>query len=212
MAAEVETLTVGPLDVNCYIAGCGEHRACAVVDPGDSAKRILDVVGKKGWSVTQIINTHGHADHTGANAQIKEATGAPLSIHKDDAEMLTHPDMADMAAYLGLKPSIPADRKLADGDVIKICDCVELKVLGTPGHSRGGVCLVHDNFVITGDTLFRMSIGRSDLAGGDHETLMNSIKTRVMALPDDMTVYPGHGEPSTVGFERRYNPFLAGFM
>ncbi|MDH5510790.1 MAG: MBL fold metallo-hydrolase, partial [Nitrospinota bacterium] len=114
MAAQVETLCLGPLDVNCYIVGCPEHQACAVFDPGDSAGRILDLINKMRWSVAHIINTHGHYDHTGANLKIKEATGAPLAIHSLDKEMLTHKQMMDMAGYLGLSPSPPPDTLLEE--------------------------------------------------------------------------------------------------
>ena len=210
MAASVETLLVGPLDVNCYIIGCDEHKACAIVDPGDSGERILGAAEKRGWKVKMIINTHGHADHTGANAKIKEATGAPVLIHKDEAAMLSHPDMKDMAAYIGVGSSPEADRLLDDGDKIDICPCVTLEVLHTPGHSKGGVCLLFDKKLISGDTLFRMSIGRSDLPGGDMSTLLNSIRTKIFTLPDDIEVLPGHGEPTSVGYEKKNNPFLIG--
>ncbi len=210
MAIEVIKLTVGPLEVNCYIIGCGEHKVCAVFDPGDSSRRILESVEKKNWAVLRIINTHGHADHTGANAKIKEATGVSIGIHKDDAELLTHPEQRDIAAYLGLNESPQADILLEEDQIISICQCLEFRLLSTPGHTPGGACFVFDNSVVTGDTLFNMSIGRSDLPGGDHKTLMESIRKKLLTLPDEMKVYPGHGEPTTIGFERANNPFITG--
>jgi glyoxylase-like metal-dependent hydrolase (beta-lactamase superfamily II) len=204
----IETICVGPLDVNCYLAGCAEHGACAVVDPGDSAQLILDAIGRLGWKVAHILNTHGHADHTGANAKLKQATGAPISIHRLDAPMLTGKDMKDMAAYMGLSPSPPPDALLEDGAGVAICDCITLKTLHTPGHTPGGVCFYHPGFLFSGDTLFHMSIGRSDLPGGNPETLLKSIRERLFTLPGGTAVYPGHGDPADIKFEKENNPFL----
>lgn len=210
MTLEIARVTVGPLEVNCHIAGCPEHKVCAVIDPGDSSRRILAEVESRGWDVKYIINTHGHADHTGANAKIKEATGAPILIHKDDAAMATSAEMRDMAAYLGVGAPPEPDRLLEDGDVIELCPCVGFEVIHTPGHSPGGVCLRSGDVLFTGDTLFKMSIGRSDLPGGDQAELMRSIRRKILALPGGVSVHPGHGEPTTVGFEKRSNPFLIG--
>jgi len=208
VTAKVETLCLGPLDVNCYIVGCPEHQVCAVFDPGDSGGRILDLLSKLQWQVAHIINTHGHADHTGANLKLKKATGAPLSIHRMDRELLTHQEMTDMAGYLGLSPSPEPDTLLEEGDLVKVCDCISFKVIHTPGHSPGGACFHHDEFVISGDTIFRMSIGRSDLPGGNHDTLLKSIRERLLTLPDDTVLYPGHGDPTTAGYEKKNNPFV----
>lgn len=209
MTVELVTLTVGPLEVNCYIIGCNEHNVCAVFDPGDSSQRILEAVEKKNWTIRKIINTHGHADHTGANAKVKEAAGVDIAIHKNDAALMVDPGQRDMAGYLGLGASPEADILLEDDQVISICDCLEFRLVSTPGHTPGGACFVFDNSVVTGDTLFNMSIGRSDLPGGNHKTLMESIHKKLMALPDEMKVYPGHGEPTTIGYERDNNPFIS---
>lgn len=210
MKTEIITLCVGPLDVNCYIVGCDEHKLCAVIDPGDSSGRILSTVDEKGWKVSKIINTHGHADHTGANGKVKDATNAPLLIHKSDEYLLSHPDMHDMAAYIGVGKSPDADSLLKDGDDIEVCPCLSLTVLATPGHTKGGICLTFEDKVITGDTIFRLSIGRTDLLGGNTDTLLESIKTKLFALPDETCVYPGHGDTTTIGLEKSSNPFLAG--
>ncbi|MBI5814634.1 MAG: MBL fold metallo-hydrolase [Nitrospinae bacterium] len=210
MSVQLETICVGPLEVNCYIAGCDVHNVCAVIDPGDSYRRILETVSARGWKVTHIINTHAHADHTGANAQIKEATGAKIIIHGADAEMLNHPSMEDMAAYLGIAPSPPADELLADGDVVEICGCLKMKVIHTPGHSPGGICLLFGNTLIAGDTIFRLSIGRTDLPGGSFEALRDSINNRIFTLPPEVAIYPGHGDPTEAGFEKKNNPFIFG--
>jgi glyoxylase-like metal-dependent hydrolase (beta-lactamase superfamily II) len=210
MSVTIDTVVVGPLDVNCYIAGCDEHKTCAVIDPGDSAERIMKKVGDRGYKVAMIINTHSHADHTGANAKLKAMTGALIHIHEGDAHILTHSSMSDMSAYLGIEPSPPADVLLKDGDALKICPCAQLVVIHTPGHSPGGVCLYHGDALFTGDTLFRFSVGRSDLPGGDGRTLIKSITEKLFPLPDEVTAYPGHGEPTTMGEEKKYNPFLIG--
>ncbi len=210
MTIQIETLTVGPLEVNCYIVGCDEHNLCAVIDPGDSPSRILSVIDSKGWKIDKIILTHAHADHTGGIKKIKDATNAHLLLHKNDAELLTNQAMVDMAQYIGVKPSPEADEFFENGDKVNICPCLSFTVLHTPGHTQGGVCLLFDNKLITGDTLFHMSIGRSDLPGGDGPMLLNSIKTTLFKLPDDTTVYPGHGEPTSIGYEKANNPFLSG--
>jgi glyoxylase-like metal-dependent hydrolase (beta-lactamase superfamily II) len=210
MSATIDTIMVGPLDVNCYIFGCAGHKTCVVIDPGDSAGSIMKKIGDRGYKVAMIINTHSHADHTGANAKLKAMTGVLIHIHEGDAHILTHPSMSDMSAYLGIEPSPPADVLLKDGVALKVCPCMELAVIHTPGHSPGGICLHHGKTLFTGDTLFRFSVGRSDLPGGDGRTLIKSIAQRLFTFPDDVAAYPGHGEPTTIGEEKKYNPFLIG--
>ena len=169
----------------------------------------MNAVEAKQWRVTKIMNTHGHADHTGANAKIKDKTGAPIMIMKKDAELMTHPEMKGMAGYLGLSESPPADELLEDGGVVSLCPCARLTVIATPGHTTGGASFLCDNALFSGDTLFKMSIGRTDLPGGNHETIINSIRTRLFCLPDQTIVYPGHGEPTTIAYEKENNPFVA---
>lgn len=210
MALTFHTLCVGPLDVNCYIAGCETHKVCAVIDPGDASGRILDKVSSLGWKVEKIINTHGHYDHVGANGKVKDQTSAPIYIHTEEATVLNHPDMADMAAYFGLGVSPEPDQFIEDGDTIEICPCSSFQVVHTPGHSPGSVCLLSDNTLVTGDTLFRYSIGRTDLPGGDHTAMGRSLKERLLPLPDELAVLPGHGDPSRMGEEKKLNPFLVG--
>jgi len=210
MPLELETLTVGPLEVNCYLAGCDTHKVCFVFDRGDASQRSLRTIEEKGWEVGRIINTHGHADHTGGNLAVKEATGAALGIHKLDAVLLTNPEQKDIAGYLGVKPSPEPDELFEDGQTIELCPCVCFTLIGSPGHTPGGACFRHENTVITGDTLFRMSIGRTDLPGGNHAQLLNSLTTKLFTLPDDVAVYPGHGEPTTIGYEKKNNPFANG--
>ena len=200
-------LIVGPLQVNCFILADEKTREAVVIDPGDDAGDVLKIVREKGLKVKYIVNTHGHFDHIGANKAIKDATGAELLIHEGDAPVLA--SASRQSASFGLNPisSPQADRFVKHGDVITAGE-VSLTVLHTPGHSPGGISLLEQGMVFTGDALFAGSIGRSDFPGGDLMTLLHSIKTNLMTLPDDTKVFPGHGPASTIGDERRDNPFL----
>jgi glyoxylase-like metal-dependent hydrolase (beta-lactamase superfamily II) len=206
----LETIVVGAIDVNCYIVGCETHGKAAVIDPGDNSKTILDFIKSKGFKIAYIINTHAHADHVGANGKIKESSGAPLLIHKGDSDFLTSEENREMAAFYGVSPSPKADGLLSDGDIIEICPDISFKVIHTPGHSQGGICLLYNGFLFTGDTLFAGSVGRSDLHGGSHSDLISSIKNKLMVLDDKIKVFPGHGPSSTIGEEKEYNPFVRG--
>ncbi len=200
-------LVVGPLQVNCFIVADDRTHEAIVIDPGDDARDILRLVEEKGLRVKYIVNTHAHFDHVGANRALKEATGAELLLHKDDAPLLT--DVSGNARLFGMAApsSPPADRYLKHGDVITVGG-LAFKVLHTPGHSPGGICLLGDGIVFTGDALFESSIGRTDLPGGDLMTLINALKEHLMTLPDDTQVFCGHGPATTIGAERRENPFL----
>ncbi len=183
---------------NCYLVGQGETREALVIDPGTNseteARKILKEIESSGFKIKYIVNTHGHPDHTGGNKIFRKATDAPLLIHEYDAHMLKGPF---------------ADRVLRDGDSVQVGEIV-LRVLHTPGHSPGSICLVGNDVVLTGDTLFAGSIGRYDLPGGSLKEIKKSLK-KLMILPDHMKVYPGHGPTSTIGEERRTNPFLQDF-
>jgi glyoxylase-like metal-dependent hydrolase (beta-lactamase superfamily II) len=202
----IHPMAVGPLQANCYIVGCPDTRQAVVIDPGGDGDRILAVVEAERLSVTGIVNTHGHFDHVGANKHVKSATGVDLMIHSLDAPMLKH--MAQTAAAWGLRAdeSPAPDRLLEDGDSV-MCGNIEFKVIHTPGHSPGGISLHADNAVFVGDSLFAGSIGRTDLPGGSYDTLIQSIQTRLFSLPDDVVVYAGHMDTSTIGREKRTNPF-----
>lgn len=204
---KIIALTVGPIATNCYIVYDEASREALVIDPGAEGKRIVAEVEKNHLKVKYIVNTHGHGDHIAANKYVKEATGAELLIHAADAPMLTDARL-NMTAYMGKGISEPAaDRFLAEGDVLKL-GTTEFKVLHTPGHSPGGICLLGEQVVFVGDTLFQYSIGRDDLPGGSFTQLINSIKTKLLTLDDKIIVYPGHGPITTIGNERRGNPFL----
>lgn len=204
-----ESIAVGPLSVNCYIVACEQSREGIVVDPGGDVELIISLVQKHGLKIGTIINTHGHFDHIGGNAQALETFGARLLIHHADSPMLCR--SAEVARKYGLQGenSPEADAYLTDGMDITFGTCL-LKVLHTPGHTLGGCCLYfeEEKIVITGDTLFADSIGRSDLPGGSHEQLLESIRTKLFTLPDDVVAYPGHGPQTTIGHEKRYNPYF----
>jgi glyoxylase-like metal-dependent hydrolase (beta-lactamase superfamily II) len=200
-------LVVGPLQVNCFILADEKTRDAVVIDPGDDAGDILKIIKEKGLKVKYIVNTHGHFDHIGANKAIKEATGAELLIHEGDSSILASASKQSAAFGMNAVSSPPADRYVKHGDVIDAGE-VSLKVLHTPGHTPGGISLLEKGMVFTGDALFAGSIGRTDFPGGDLMTLLRSIKTNLMTLPDDTRVFSGHGPASTIGDERQENPFL----
>jgi glyoxylase-like metal-dependent hydrolase (beta-lactamase superfamily II) len=204
---QLSRLVVGPLQVNCYIVHDEKTKEAIVIDPGDDGREILDLIREKGLKVRYIVNTHAHFDHVGANKLLKDATGAELLIHEADSGLLS--TTANHARMFGMTaPSSPkADRYVKHGDVLTV-GALTLTVLHTPGHSAGGISLAGDGMVFTGDALFAGSIGRTDLPGGDLMTLITSIKTYLMSLPDDTVVLSGHGPQSTIGDERRENPFL----
>lgn len=203
----LEQLTVGPLDVNCYIIADEITKDAVCIDPGGNVDDILEVIKNDGLKLKYIINTHGHFDHIGGNEMLKQKTGARLAIHKADVSLIK--DAIEQAAFFGIKSknSPEPDMLLKDGDVIKIGK-IDANVIHTPGHTKGGVCLLVNDALFTGDTLFADSIGRTDLPGGSFDEIISSIKNELMTLSDDVKVYPGHGPSTTIGEERENNSFL----
>ncbi len=207
---QVLMMTLGPLSTNSYIVGCEETRLAAVIDPAWSGSAIAATLDEQMWEISHILITHSHFDHVGGLAELKQATGAPIYMHRDALEMLQGASMlGSMTAGLKIpQPPLP-DHFVREGDLIKVGNIV-LEVLDTPGHAPGHVSfLARDHRVLfSGDVLFEGSIGRTDFPGSDHKTLMRSIREKLLTLPEDTRVFPGHGYPTTIGSERRHNPFL----
>jgi glyoxylase-like metal-dependent hydrolase (beta-lactamase superfamily II) len=207
----LETLVVGALQVNCYVLGCERTRQATVIDPGDNPRAILAALRKHDLSLERIIATHTHFDHLLAARRLQDATKAAFYLHPADRPLLAAMQRTTMA-WIGYDPGEPPEVTggLAAGEVITVGD-IALEVRTTPGHSPGGVTLVDhaDRRAFTGDALFAGGIGRCDLPGGDLETLLASIRSQILTLPDDYEIYPGHGPASTVGEEKWGNPFLA---
>jgi len=203
----IKTLPVGPIMANCFIVGCKETLETAVIDPGDEADKILQLVADLDLNVKTIINTHGHFDHVSANKGIHTATNAPILIHALDAPMLEQISASAANWGLSAEDSPLPERTIDDGDTISFGQ-ITLKVMHTPGHTPGGVSLFTDGHVFVGDTLFAGSIGRTDFPGGDFATLKSSIQDKLFALGDDVRVYTGHGPETTIGHEKQHNPFV----
>lgn len=200
----VECLPVGILQANCYLVGCPKINRCLVIDPGGDAKIILARLNKVGWEAELIVNTHGHFDHILAVNELREATGAKSVVHRSDSHMMAHPSVS-----FGLPPNsgVMADRELSDEEEITLGEHT-FKVIHTPGHSPGSICLYCDGLLFSGDTLFSLGVGRSDLPGGDSGELSASIRDKLFVLPDDTIVLPGHGPATTIGYEKSNNPFV----
>jgi hydroxyacylglutathione hydrolase len=207
---KTQQLTVGMMGVCCYIISCEKTKKAAIIDPGGDEEKILAEVTRQGFKVEYIIATHGHPDHVCGNKKIQEATGAKIIMHVDDVDFFEKDEVKNYFSMLGLEPSPPTDIKVKEGDEIKIGD-VTLKVIHTPGHTPGGMCLLNGTDLITGDTLFVGGLGRTDFPGGSHEDLIQSIRKKLLVLPEDTVVWPGHGyggSKSTIGIEAKTNPFL----
>lgn len=204
----LKKLVVGPFATNCYVVGSESTGEGMIIDPGADAEQILGHVANLQLDIRLIALTHGHIDHIGGLKQVKVATGAPVAIHPDDARYL---EQRPLMATFGMPyPDAPSpDQLLRGGDSIDVGG-LHFIVLHTPGHSPGGICLLGGGVVFCGDTLFNYGIGRTDFPGSSYSQMMDSIYTRLMVLPDNTIVYPGHGPETTIGTECRSNPFLRG--
>jgi glyoxylase-like metal-dependent hydrolase (beta-lactamase superfamily II) len=203
----IKALVVGPIMANCYIAGCKDTGEAVVIDPGADADKILMELARLKLTVKYILNTHGHFDHVGANKRMKTATGADILIHALDAPMLSRLSASAAAWGMSAEDSPAPDRTLADGDRV-VFGKITLTVIHTPGHTPGGVSFSTDGYVFVGDTLFAGSIGRTDFPGGDYDTLIASIHNKLFRLDDTVTVFTGHGPETSIGQEKRHNPFV----
>ncbi len=207
----VEKLVVGPTEENAYILGCPTTRKAVFIDPGGDAAHLLRLAEKLNLAPIAILHTHGHADHIGGDSDLKAATGLPILIHPEDAGMLTDPERNLSAYFYGPLVAPPADGYLKDGEVYNV-GALKLEVIHTPGHTQGGICFQVNQSIFTGDALFAGSIGRTDFPGGSEHVLLDSIRRRLLSLPDETAIYPGHGPASTIGRERHHNPFLEGLI
>ncbi len=199
----LETISVGPMEVNCYILECKSTREAVIIDPGADYDKIKKRLGEIEAMPKYILNTHGHADHIGANGGF----GLPVLIHRLDAAFLKNP-IKNLSAQFGLTVSSPkANRLLEDKDKINIGDLV-LEIIHTPGHTPGSVSIKCDDIVFTGDTLFCEGIGRTDFSYASEKDLFKSLREKLLVLPDSTKIYPGHGSASTIGYEKEHNPFL----
>ncbi len=204
----IRQLVNGPFQENCWLIGDPETKLCTLVDPGSSAEGILGVVDELGLKLDKITNTHGHIDHAGAVEPIKQLRNVEFWIHEREVpNLLSMTKWGPLMGFGNLEvPKI--EHRLQDGDVIDVGN-LKFKVLETPGHTAGGVCfLVKDRHLFVGDTVFQGSIGRTDLPGGNFDTIIESIRTKILPLPDDTYIYSGHGPVTTLGHERRRNPFI----
>lgn len=212
ITATIISSVVGPLQTNCYILVCEETFEALIVDPGftdEEWSKIFNKIRKSKVHITHIINTHGHADHISGNFRVKDATHATLMVHYEDADMLTDP-IKNLSVVFGLNVTSPPPDLTLRGDEDIEVGSLKLKVLHTPGHTPGSVSLYCKSLgiIFTGDTLFAGSIGRADLPGSSYRELISSIRRKLFTLPDETIVYPGHGKRTTIGVERRLNPFL----
>lgn len=203
----LQTLLVGPLGVNCYIIGDEGTRDAMIVDPGGNGGEIIANVERLRLRVQAIVNTHAHFDHVLGLTQVRSALHAPFLLHADDVQLLASVQKSAASFGMHIDQPAPPDRLLSDGEEIAAGGLV-FRVLHTPGHTPGGICLLQDKNVFVGDTLFQGSIGRTDFPGGDFATLMKSIRDKLLPLPDETVVYPGHGAATTIGEEKTLNPFV----
>ena len=204
----IKRLVVGSLSANCFIVG-KEAAEGMVIDPGGNGEEICRAIADSGLDIKIIVLTHGHSDHIAALYDIQDRTGAEVAIHINDADFLEGRGSFSSQFGISYKTPHPPDRLLREGDEIEIGG-ISFKVLHTPGHTPGSICLLTAGKVFTGDTLFRRGIGTTLMPGSSRSQLINSIHTRLMVLPDDTVIYPGHGRETTIGAERRDNPYVTG--
>lgn len=204
----LDSLAVGPLAANCYLLGCPRTRAAAAVDPGGDPERILAAIERLELRAERILLTHGHVDHIAAAAAVKRATGARVLVHEADREQVERPHPF-WASMVGGVEGCEVDGTLAEGDELVVGD-LTVRVLHTPGHTPGCICLAVGDALLTGDTLFAGGIGRTDLPGGSTPVLEDSLRRLVAAIDPQTRIFPGHGPSSTMADEVRANPFLQG--
>lgn len=200
-------LTVGPNETNCYLVSQSHGRDCLVIDPGAEADKIIKAAADEQLRIKTIVLTHAHYDHIGAVSKLQEATHATLCLHKDEAAVLEDP-IKNLSTYIGTEAiSLKTSCLLEDGELLEVGG-VNFKIIHTPGHTPGSISILAGLALFCGDLIFQGSVGRTDLPGGDSDLLHRSVHEKIMTLNDEITIYPGHGPATTLGWERWHNPFL----
>ena len=202
----IEILQVGQLGANCYILAGDQGGPGVVIDPGGEPDKILATAKRRNIEIVKILDTHGHWDHVDANAALAEATGADIMVNQEDARMLTDPILNLSVVVAAEERTQEVKHFLNDGDILKFGD-LTIKAIHTPGHTLGSTSFLAEDNLFSGDLIFQQSVGRTDLPGGNGSALYQSIREKVMTLPDDVVIYPGHGPSTTVGGERSNNPY-----
>jgi glyoxylase-like metal-dependent hydrolase (beta-lactamase superfamily II) len=213
VAKQIDTIIVGPFEVNCYLLWDDKTKDLVIIDPGDSAEGIARQITARGCTPRAILLTHGHGDHIGGVATLLQKYGIPLVAGRGEEQYLADPKF-NLSGEFGLPITLPpADRLVADEEIVQY-GSISLQALATPGHTAGGVSYLdgEEGFLFCGDTLFQGSVGRTDFPGSSLQSLMQSIQKKILTLPDEIVCYPGHGPRTTVGAERRSNPFLLEFL
>jgi glyoxylase-like metal-dependent hydrolase (beta-lactamase superfamily II) len=214
--AIVKQVKVGAFQVFTYIVACSETRKAVVIDPAGEEERLLSLIKEEAFIIEYILNTHGHADHLLANERLKEVLSIPTCMHELEIQFFSQKEVRELTAKeLGLQPPGPADEALKDGDILKV-GTIEIKVIHTPGHTPGSVCYLIEGNLFTGDTLFVGAAGRTDLTGGSLDMLLDSIEKKILTLPKETVLWPGHDygdtPSSTLGREMEENVYITDFI
>lgn len=200
-------IPAGIYAANCYIVYCEDTKEGIVIDPGGSVDEIMDIIKENNLTIRYILLTHGHGDHIGGVKELKELLDVAVLAHEDEVDLLANSDL-NLSNMMAMGPiELNIDKELKDDETIYFGNH-KGQIIHTPGHSKGGICFKVNDYLFTGDTLFKQSVGRSDLHGGDHELLINSIRNKLLAFSNDTKVFPGHGDSSTLGHEKLFNKFL----
>ncbi len=212
---KIEQVLVGNMAVFCYLVYDENSKEGILIDPAGNVQQLLQLLKERGIALRYIVNTHGHPDHTCGNEQLRKATGALAVMHAIDDDLFQKPEFSGWARMLGVEPAGPADVRVQDGDELTFGD-LTMKFIHTPGHTPGACCILIDGSLFTGDTLFVGAVGRTDLPGASFEQLINSLKTRIITLPPDTIIWPGHDygdrPQSTVQREMETNPYITDFL
>ena len=208
MNIEIKMMVLGPVQTNCFFLINEDTKELLIIDPADRAQGIIDWIQSEGLKPVAILLTHGHFDHIMAVEGLRKEYQIPMYASKDEVEVLANPQL-NVSTMMGAYVSMKADELFADGDVLELAG-MKLKVISTPGHTIGRVCfyIEEEKMLISGDTLFEASVGRTDFPTGSSRQLINSIKTRLFILPEDVNVFPGHGEVTSIAYEKTHNPFI----